>query len=113
MKTKQSHTPTPWKVGMIQEINRGLFRELENGTKPTGILIEEIDDELSDETPIKQHKANAAFIVRAVNCHEELLEALKDIVMHERGECDHDNIEECSKVVLKIAERAIAKAEGK
>lgn len=51
-----------------------------------------------------EHKANAAFIVRACNCHDELVEALKHI-KSEYGYCLPE------KTMQKI-NKAIAKAEG-
>jgi hypothetical protein len=64
---KGKHSPLPWAVD-----KQGLF------TDPDGIPIARAFDnpdsgaeEFGDETST----ANAAFIVRAVNCHEELVTA--------------------------------------
>jgi hypothetical protein len=61
MKTTSAHTPTPWK--------------LISGPFGTGHHFG------NDEQPIGKTKtiADAAFIVRAVNSHEELLKLVKDL----------------------------------
>lgn len=66
------HSPIPWHIG------------LKPGPYVYGSSGEEIADcrgiVLEDEdigTP--ENKANAAFIVKAVNCHEELLATLKEL----------------------------------
>jgi hypothetical protein len=77
---KPSHTPTPWK--MRQEI-RTMPKRLVEDKK--GITDFYIDGEPMMGLPVKKlvaqcellNEANAAFIVRAVNCHEELLAAAK------------------------------------
>jgi hypothetical protein len=74
------HSKTPWQVGEDDGFASCPFIpievDLEGGgsvvvaeVQPTGIDID-IDDEA---------RANAAFIVRAVNCHEELVKALSDL----------------------------------
>lgn len=52
----------------------------------------------------EEQKANASFIVRAVNAHEELLQALKDMV---------DLYEGHVSMLMQRAKQAIAKAEGR
>ena len=72
---QQSHTPTPWKqwienkdfivsgeTTICEVYNRGNY------------MPRKEDEEIPSE---KQGKANASFIVRAVNSHSELLEACK------------------------------------
>lgn len=61
-KEKSQHTPTPW-VAVEKEGRRTLL--VSGGPRFTGETIGAID-----------RKENAAFIVRAVNAHEELLEVL-------------------------------------
>jgi len=64
---KHSHTATPWvyptgsvtvrtKVGSIHLCN------------------------MSNGVPLKEQEANAEFIVRAVNAHDELVKAIKDLL---------------------------------
>lgn len=107
MKTKPQHTPTPWKV-MHNEI--GLEWNIEAGNELIAVLVPKNQRNLD----------NAAFIVRAVNSHEALLSALKNI---------RSNIEALPEIIkrgavlvgdwetvesMKIfADEAIAQAEGK
>lgn len=81
----QSRTPTPW--GHMANVI-------------TGNEAREVIGTLTD-TGAHDSVANAAFIVRAVNSHEELLEYIKFI---HKG--NHDTID-CASC------RLIAKAEGK
>lgn len=65
--TKASHTPTPWTLMPGDSAPRITI----DGDKEWPIVP-------VISGPSKAHaRANAAFIVKAVNCHEELLEALK------------------------------------
>jgi hypothetical protein len=64
---KPTHTPTPWTV--------------EEGTQPHTLAI--VNDYESKTISVAMHdnaedKANAAYIVRAVNSHEALLEIAKE-----------------------------------
>lgn len=88
---KVSHTPTPWQTdqdGFIESM--------------AGTYIAEV----SSDSDKAEAQADAEFIVRAVNSHEELLDALERIVV----ECNLDDA--MLDVVRQIAEKAIAKAEG-
>jgi hypothetical protein len=60
------HTPTPWKLDQDDRFVNG----------PKGQAIFGALGDGSDET----HTANAEFIVRAVNSHEALLEAAKEML---------------------------------
>ncbi len=66
---KQEHTPVPWEIGYDNDVgpdDEGFWEWLTAG--PARL----------DYTSGKEEeaKANAEFIVRACNCHAELLEAL-------------------------------------
>lgn len=107
MKTKPTHTPTPWKI-----VNRSLTdpldlsgRTIKDGRNrilahlyptPSGLGLEE-------------QKANAAFIVRAVNAHEKLVEALRNaqaaLLVLSPNATDTR--------MMRDIEQAIAKAEGR
>lgn len=93
MNTQAKHTPTPWYLLPA--------RTLVNIKGPGGWQIGQI--------PMDE-KANAAFIVRAVNSHEELLEACKRFL--ESSPCKNG----CKKGDMtcdsRFAEKAIAKAEA-
>lgn len=68
------HTPTPWCAFI-----KGGTISIEAGTRPKGNLPCVINWPGFDscELPLKERKANARFIVRAVNSHPALLAALK------------------------------------
>lgn len=66
---KAAHTPGPWHVGPLDE---NLNVEVRNKEYVVA-LATDFGHGRELET-----LANAALIVRAVNCHEELLEALED-----------------------------------
>lgn len=105
------HTPTPWKTFTAKE---GVVICTENNRHVALI---------TDSTGIEgfQDKANAAFIVRAVNsfdaltaentrlrdAHEELLHALKVLVS-----CADDATEQDPDDAVEYAREVIAKAEG-
>lgn len=80
---KMENTPTPWK---LHPINGGFFDS--EGTK-VNILS----------------RVNAAYIVRAVNAHEALVDDLKQIVNNPNVALDP--------MFLAMFRRHIAKAEGK
>lgn len=94
------HTPTPWKIEVVEGLS--IYG-------PEGLL-------LADLKGNHQTKANAAFIVKAVNCHEEMLTALRSVRNEYRRYVLNDpkNIEDAigSRVLAQI-DRAITKAEGK
>lgn len=86
----QAHTPTPWQSDNDVIFCNGHFAIAK--TIKLGI-------------PEKESKANAAFIVRACNSHEELLEACKSALIL-IAPTDQ-------KALKRKLEQAIAKAEGK
>lgn len=90
---KPQHTPTPWKT---MTLNPYIF----SGEEPEEIAVARFDMKL----PLDQQKANAAFIVKAVNCHEELLEAAKSMQAEIRRRVGF---------TATAWDEAIAKAEGK
>ena len=95
------HTPTPWfhcgaEIGMATE------------TSGYGVAT-------ATDTNFAQAEANAEFIVRAVNAHDAMLEALKIIW----GELGRTHLEKRKLTVdgnfalMSWAANAIAKAEGR
>lgn len=98
MTHKQQHTATPWEVN-------GLEIQAKNKHET---LIAEVYEENEFS------KANAEFIVKAVNNHNALVEALKnsDKRIRELHALFNYKIEK-SKLTLSDNERAIAKAEGR
>jgi hypothetical protein len=78
--TYTTHTPTPWKVGLwtsyakTHQFGKCLVTDLEG---------KDIANCRPSARTIKQAKelgeANAAYIVRAVNAHQELIDLLKQM----------------------------------
>lgn len=113
------HTPGPWKFSIGDSFSDTDF-----------IIAQDCPDEGDSWVIIRcqpgptrsleHEQADFEFIVRAVNCHKELLEALKEtkaeLLTLTKGEsCDHSvGICWCSTFrSLEFAEAAIAKAEGR
>lgn len=102
------HTPTPWE-DVIKEDKYG--QEL--------LIVHGTDDEYSEVIcGAFSNPANAAFIVKACNLHDELVEALKDLLeLHEdatdnrkRKTFAEEGIEDYYARVEKQARSALAKA---
>lgn len=102
----EKHTPTPWKIenqkgknlgGMIMQQPPYIVSQKGNAVCSMG----------GGSVFYENAEANAAFIIRAVNSHGELLAALKtarSIILHDIDETEAD----CCQI-----DNAIAKAEGK
>jgi hypothetical protein len=95
-----AYTPTPWLISRRSstaiETGQGMLIASTGGYSDTGRDSEDIHDEQT---------ANAALIVRAVNSHAELLEALETLVRFYRENDAAQVIPEWEK-----ARAAIAKA---
>lgn len=84
-----THTPTPWKV-MANPIEiSGSMYEIRGPKGETVALVELVDNELSSPYFRNKDKTDGAFIVRAVNAHEELVKALRKYGRHTR-DCDFE-----------------------
>jgi len=98
------HTPGPWSVGTGLRTSAG---------KGIGFIAE---IKTLPNRDYQQMEANADFIVRACNSHDELLEALKEClkavntVIAFSDMAGHESLSFIR--VKKMAEQAIAKAEG-
>ncbi len=104
-----SHTPTPWhfEESSLNGVPKGesfwLANDTEEGNTTAHLLLNKAGHK--DDAQVR---VDAAFIVRAVNAHEEMLEALKGAMMIVKAlSSDNDTH------FVKLAEQAIAKAEGK
>ena len=124
-KTEAKHTPTPW--DMTIKIMEFISREQGGGEKvtiwarspkvkrvATLTRVTKLAGGEVVETDISEVKANATFIVRAVNSHEELLEAMKGVVVA----LERDLLIANSKSIdvtamIENAHTLIAKAEGR
>ena len=96
------HTPGPWKrEGYLIIVDRKTRRRCAAIASicTTATMIE------------KDWEANAEFIVRACNSHDDLLEACKALSEYVSGQWleEWENRPNC----LRIAEQAISQAEGK
>ena len=101
---KVEHTPGPWKAYKNEEKQ---FINIFAKSKKDGKIADRVAYVLGVEYPDtidRKAEANAAFIVRACNCHDELLEALKDAKAEMLA---------FSMDVPKSVDAAIAKAEAK
>lgn len=105
------HTPTPWRVNAINEIIGEDLRLKKSGYNATSRLItncqtvpalDRYEEKLIDN-------ANASFIVRCVNSHEELLEACKKARNGFYEDDDHLAMFDA----IKDIEKALTKAEKK
>ncbi len=94
------HTPTPWKL-----------HDMETATVvgPDHLAIADCN---ARSRSTDECIENAAYIVRAVNCHQELLESLREVTAMLEGAYDGKEDEEVTLAVTS-ALKAIAKAEGK
>lgn len=94
---KTQHTPTPWNVD-----ERSIYCE-KWGMDRIALL-----EQASHRMSMSEVKANAAFIVRAVNAHEELLRIAKQMVFDWKHNEPKMPVGYINDVL-----QAIAKAEGK
>lgn len=90
-----NHTPTPWKIGYEKNTGRIYI-----GTKHKKPAICKINND-------KNMEANAEFIVKACNLHEELVKVCKDTLLNAMA----PEATDWSGVVGRLA-TVIAKAEG-
>lgn len=115
---KPQHTPTPWDIGrtlITAQTKRWTAEAVQANDFHENRMIF-ADFKFSDEGRSRRLIAkcenfeDAAFIVRAVNSHEELLGELKSLVAWvEEDEARAESLER----QLNNAKAAIAKAEGK
>ena len=101
------HSPIPWDC--ITDETGELFIYGPDGTDPSnGEVYAPLVATITNNGPVDRE--NAAFIVKACNCHAELLEALKAVetIADWDGEATPHYLECWAK-----ARAAIAKAEGK
>lgn len=65
------HTETPWETNYTGNIWGDIENPVHDGDSPLVAFTN------NHSTPTDQQKADSAFIVKAVNCHEGLVEALE------------------------------------
>lgn len=102
-----AHVPTPWEIRIPYPIT---IAEKKSNIGRHTILLKEVGGDLQNilqcyDTSTHRAADNAAFIVRAVNSHEALLEAAKRVTrMHTQGFLTTQDIVDLNE--------AIAQAEG-
>lgn len=104
-----AHTPTPWHVVNGNQIKDELmpFDRDERDTVLIATTGPRAESELA--------KSNAAFIVRAVNSHEQLVTALRDLFdsykrLADSGDCGNWSVEDLDEGKAALAALAAAEA---
>ena len=79
------HTPTPWIYSSGQ-----IWKETGGDADQASVRLAMMDREEPDTAPVERD-ANAAFIVRACNAHDELVRAAWAMVDYSRAETPTDH----------------------
>lgn len=102
-----THTPTPWEL--YDEGKSAVGHQFAIvGNKERIATVHGLENELP------KTQANAAFIVRAVNCHDELVETIKLLkrcckeALSDKWDRSDDGFES----MIEDCDRALAKAKG-
>lgn len=108
------HTPTPWQLGGFGRIySPGKLMAIDDSSLGTAYQIAKVPfkNECHDALGVRvdESKANAEFIVRAVNAHEALVSGVKQLGAIALALSDGKNRE----AVQKILDGLVAQAEGK
>lgn len=105
---KPQHTPTPWKV-ITDNACSGMFSEI-IGSNRRFVIKEKEYEGLHWE-----NKEDAAFIVRAVNSHEDLLSITQVMLdwLTNKQNLKPSELGRHLETLRTLTEKAIAKAEGK
>ena len=102
------HTKTPWHVYKDGKWDNGIDSE----TLSIAVFGNPTERGIEGDT-IEESRANAAFIVKAVNNYYLLIEALNDIAGEsENHGCGSDTMSEAIEEMRRIAESAIKQAEA-
>lgn len=97
------HTPLPWKAAIGPDDR---FPHKGNVYGADGIIVASLAGVWREGV---ESEANAEFIVRACNSHEELLAALRFVCAEIRNRSSLEHLERCAN----LAEEVMAKAEGR
>ncbi|HXJ61844.1 MAG TPA: hypothetical protein VNU68_34825 [Verrucomicrobiae bacterium] len=115
-----SHTPTPWKLTGLMSSD-GIAIESTVDHWVVALIEPDVDEDdegqdsnYNSDEQRKLDQANAEFIIRAVNCHDELLHALKAVELGVFGSMiPGSDIDVCTRATRAEVRAAIAIAEGK
>lgn len=91
-----THTPTPWEFQefeIVHEIQKGLVQSVPIYTNRIAGTLNPCSDDWDTA------QANAAYIVKCVNAHEELLKSLKEMIAAEKN----TGTEEYKRAIIAIA----------
>lgn len=110
---KVAHSPLPWRLSIPSDSENDPALGMADGAYVMG--GDGPDDVIADCAYGEEGLANAALIVRCVNAHEGLVEALKAII---DGSADRKSVAEfggntLDDALLAQARAALAMAEGK
>ena len=109
--TKQSHTPTPWILKYDEPQDNILRVTVTSENK----LVEPIEEVLiaggGNIEKMGIRSSNLYFIVRAVNSHDELVDALKKMVSYSEYLLAELSLPD-NPIITKEAKNILAKAEG-
>jgi hypothetical protein len=84
MSETQKHTPTPWRASKARKSsNFGAYVAFVQTVDPASVLAK-VSGGPTDDREVAE--ANAAFIVRAVNAHDDLVKALRRALADELGD---------------------------
>jgi hypothetical protein len=103
MTNTAQHTPTPWKVYNRGDQITGTYARyrIEYETPDLRSVIADIEPKwLCPEHGDAQ--ANAAFIVKACNAHEELVDMLQFVLNDENSRIDYETLILASAVLAKV-----------
>ncbi len=82
-KTQEMHTPTPWALDRFGEDMQTQIDQLSDGigTDREWMQVQDVHEH-GGEVVALAHPSNAAFIIRAVNSHAALVDALEGLFEH-------------------------------
>lgn len=108
MTNTAKHTPTPWEIVEHTAINDVKEYRVFSGYDEIAVCRNTVGGIVAvTQLPVE---ANAAFICRAVNCHDELL----DVLVRVMNEIEHGGASGTAlRAMTEDAHAAIAKARGK
>jgi hypothetical protein len=106
------HTPIPWYIeGESGNPHEAYIIVGDKQGSTIAWTSNSFDDSSNEEYISEEDTANAQFIIRACNSHDELLEALESVLSFDVDEAI-SAWEDPSQQALAMAHKAIAKAKG-
>jgi hypothetical protein len=115
---KTTHTPGPWHSNKSAVYWSPAGKTVADGYRPIASCHDELHGRMTGVDTYPEDCANAAYIARACNSHDDLVEALEPLVVwaeHERREHrakGEENEEAFMGNLVDAARAAIAKARG-